>query len=59
MKKFKPKVGIIIGIIIIIFAIIIGIISGNDVGFLLAGIGTIIMGISILAFINKDNDKKE
>ena len=55
MKKFNSKIGIIIGITIIIFAIIIGAISGNDIGFLLAGIGTIIMGISILAFINKDN----
>lgn len=59
MKKFNSKAGIIIGITIIIFAIIIGIISGNDIGFLLSGIGTIIMGISILAHINKDNDKKE
>jgi hypothetical protein len=57
LKKFNSKIGIIIGITIIIFAIIIGIISGSDLGFLLSGIGTIIMGISILTYINKDNDK--
>ena len=57
MKKFNSKIGIITGITIIIFAIIIGIISGSDIGFLLSGIGTIIMGISILTYINKDNDK--
>lgn len=48
-------IGLIIGLIFIILAIIIGVITENDIGFVFAGIGTIIIGFSILLFINKNN----
>lgn len=57
MKKFNYKTGLIIGFALIIVAILIGIIFQHDIGFLFAGSGTIIIGISILTHINKGNNK--
>ena len=57
MKKISIKTGFIIGISLIVVAIIIGLIFNSDIGFMLSGIGTVIIGISILRHINKDNDK--
>lgn len=52
--KKKLRIGLITGVALIVIAILIGIITENDIGFLFAGIGTIIIGISILLFINKN-----
>lgn len=46
--------GLIIGIVFIIVAILIGIFLQHDIAFIFAGIGTIIIGITILTYINKD-----
>lgn len=56
-KKLKKNfiIGIALGIVLIITAIIVGIITENDIGFVFAGIGTSIIGISILIFINKNH----
>lgn len=43
----------IFGTILILIAIVIGIAFQNDIGFIFAGIGTVIIGISILRYINK------
>lgn len=59
LKKFNVKNGIISGSTLIIIAILIGIIFRNDIGFVFAGIGTVIIGISILAYINKGNNKND
>ncbi len=58
MKKFNFKKGILTGSILVLIAILIGIIFRNDVGFIFAGIGLVIIGISILAYINKGNNLK-
>lgn len=47
--------GFIIGGILILIAILIGIIFQHDIGFIFAGIGTIIIGITILTYLNKDD----
>lgn len=52
--KNKLKIGLITGVALIVVAILIGIITENDIGFVFAGIGTIIIGFSILLFINKN-----
>ena len=62
--KWNIKIGIIIGIALIITGIVVGIITENDIGFFFAGMGTSVIGISILVFINnnqkgtKENDDK-
>lgn len=56
-KKFNFKTGLLIGLILIIIAIIIGIIWQHDIGFVFAGIGIVIIGISTLTYINKGNNK--
>lgn len=53
MSKYKK--GIICGIIFILISIIIGVIFEHDIAFIFAGIGVIIIGCSILAYINKDD----
>ena len=53
--KNKLKIGLITGGALIIIAILIGLITENDIGFVFAGFGTVIIGISILLFINKNN----
>ena len=58
MKNFNFKKGILTGTILIIIAILIGIIFMSDMGFIFAGIGIVIIGISILTYINKGNNKK-
>ena len=58
MKNLTFKKGLLFGIILIIIAILIGIIFRNDIGFIFAGIGVVIIGISILAYINKGNNTK-
>ena len=57
MKKISIKTGFIIGISLIVIAILIGIIFNNDIAFLFAGLGTVIIGVSFLRHINKGNDK--
>ena len=47
--------GFIIGGILILIALLIGIIFQHDIGFIFAGIGTIIIGITILTYLNKDD----
>ena len=47
--------GFIIGSILILIAILIGIIFQHDIGFIFAGIGTIIIGITILTYLNKED----
>lgn len=47
--------GFMIGGILILIAILIGIIFQHDIGFIFAGIGTIIIGITILTYLNKDD----
>lgn len=55
MKKNSKLInGLIIGIVFVIIAISIGIIFQHDIGFIFGGIGTVIIGISILTYINKD-----
>lgn len=51
----KIKTGFIIGIALIFVAILIGILFRHDVAFIFAGIGTSIIGITILAYLNKDD----
>lgn len=53
MKKWNYKIGIIIGATLILIAILIGIIFRHDIAFVFAGTGTIIIGISALAYINR------
>lgn len=55
-KKFDGKLieSFTIGVVFILIAILIGILFQHDIGFIFAGIGTIIIGITILAYINKD-----
>lgn len=48
------KKSFIVGIGFILIAFLIGIIFQHDISFIFAGIGTIIIGITILAYINKD-----
>ncbi len=55
MSKYKK--GILIGIICIIISLIIGIMFEHDIAFIFAGIGVIIIGFSILSYINKDNTR--
>ena len=63
--KWNIKIGIIVGLALILTGIIGGLLTENDIGFFLAGIGTSIIGISILILINKNHkgllsiDKKE
>lgn len=59
MKKFNGKYGIIIGSTLILIAILIGIIFQHDIGFVFAGFGVVIIGISILTLINKGNKKDD
>ena len=56
-QKFNFKNGMIIGSILILIAIAIGIIFQHDIGFVFAGIGIVIIGISILTYINKGNNQ--
>ncbi len=51
--KDKLKIGIFLGSILILIAILIGIILEHDVAFIFGGIGTIIIGITFLAYINR------
>lgn len=50
----KLKKGLIIGFVLIIISSLIGLIFQHDIAFIFAGIGTIIIGISFLSYINKD-----
>ena len=50
----KLKKGLISGISFIIIALLIGIIFLHDIAFIFAGIGTIIIGITFLTYINRD-----
>jgi len=54
--KWNIKIGIIIGIALILTGIIGGLLTENDIGFFLAGMGTSIIGISILIFINNNHN---
>ncbi len=58
-KNINYKSGFIIGFILIIIAILIGIIFEHDIAFVFAGLGTVIIGISILTIINKGNNKNQ
>jgi uncharacterized membrane protein YkgB len=51
----KTKKGLLLGITLIIIAILIGIIFRHDIAFIFAGIGTIIIGITTLMYLNKDD----
>lgn len=51
----KTKKGLLLGIILIIIAILIGIIFRHDIAFIFAGIGTVIIGITTLMYLNKDD----
>lgn len=51
--KGKLKIGIFLGCILILIAILIGIIFQHDVAFIFGGIGTIFIGITFLAYINR------
>lgn len=51
--KITIKHGFITGIALIILAIGIGIITRNDIAFVFAGIGTMIIGFTTLIYINK------
>lgn len=55
--KWNIKIGFILGVALIITGIIVGILTENDIGFFFAGMGTSIIGISILVLIN--NNHKE
>ncbi len=55
-KKKNVKMGFIIGLCLVVIAILIGIIFEHDIAFVFAGLGTVIIGISILAIINKGNN---
>ena len=52
---YRMFTGFMIGGILILIAILIGIIFQHDIGFIFAGIGTIIIGITILTYLNKDD----
>ncbi len=56
MKGFF-KYSFIIGCLLNLIAIIIGIIWQHDIAFIFSGIGIIFIGISILVYINKEDDK--
>lgn len=58
-KNINFKSGFIIGFILIGIAILIGYIFEHDVAFIFAGLGTVIIGISILTIINKGNNKNQ
>ena len=51
--KMTIKNGFIIGTCLILIAIVIGLLTGSDIGFVFAGIGVMIIGISTLVYINK------
>lgn len=53
MKKINYKNGIVIGCISVLIGIIIGVTLESDIGFVFAGLGTMIIGFSTLTFINK------
>lgn len=52
-KNFKITMSV--GIIIILIGIIIGILFEHDIAFVFGGIGTILIGLSILSYINKND----
>lgn len=55
MNKFtNTKKGFMLGAILIAIAILIGIIFRHDIAFVFGGCGTIIIGITILMYLNKD-----
>lgn len=54
--KDKLKIGIFLGCFLILIAILIGVILEHDVAFIFGGIGTIIIGITILIYINKGDE---
>ena len=47
--------GLILGTTLIILAILIGIIFKHDIAFIFGGVGTIIIGITILMYLNRDD----
>lgn len=49
------KKGFLLGAILILIAILIGIIFRHDIAFIFGGIGTIVIGITILMYLNKDD----
>jgi hypothetical protein len=51
--KMTIKNGFIIGIILILIAIVVGLLTGSDIGFVFAGIGVMVIGFTILIYINK------
>ncbi len=51
--KLTIKNCIIFGTILILIALLIGIAFKNDIAFIFAGFGVVIIGISILRYINK------
>lgn len=51
--KLTIKNCLIFGIILILIGLIIGIVLENDIAFIFAGVGIVIIGISILRYINK------
>lgn len=55
----KCKKGLFLGILLIGIAIIIGILFQHDIAFVFAGIGTILIGIVFLAWINGDRKKEK
>ena len=55
-NKNSFKKGILFGFLLIVIAILIGIIFQHDIGFVFAGIGIVVIGISILIKINKGNN---
>lgn len=56
MKKISTtKKGIILGVLLIVIAILIGIIFMHDIGFIFAGVGVIIIGVTILAYLNRSD----
>ncbi len=54
----KYKRGLAFGVLLILISIAIGILFQNDIGFIFAGIGTVIIGITILMLINQDEKEK-
>lgn len=56
-KNINFKSGFLIGFILIAIAILIGLIFRHDIAFVFAGLGTVIIGISILTIINNGNNK--
>ena len=51
--KMTIRNGFIIGTCLILIAIVVGLLTGNDIGFVFAGIGVMVIGISTLVYINK------